>query len=34
MLCPQYNSNNIVKNGRTHYRKQRFKCLSFWTTIC
>lgn len=27
MLCPQCNSNKIVKNGRTHYAKQRFKCL-------
>jgi transposase-like protein len=27
MHCPKCNSNNIVKNGRTHYGKQRFKCL-------
>jgi transposase-like protein len=27
MPCPQCNSNNIVKNGHTHYGKQRFKCL-------
>jgi transposase-like protein len=26
MHCPKCNSNNIVKNGRTHYGKQRFKC--------
>jgi transposase-like protein len=26
MLCPQCNSKKIVKNGRTHYGKQRFKC--------
>ena len=26
MPCSQCNSNNIVKNGRTHYGKQRFKC--------
>ncbi|GAX39370.1 hypothetical protein NIES4075_03230 [Tolypothrix sp. NIES-4075] len=26
MHCPKCNSNNIVKNGRTHYGTQRFKC--------
>lgn len=26
MPCPQCNSKKIVKNGRTHYGKQRFKC--------
>ncbi|WP_089130517.1 IS1/IS1595 family N-terminal zinc-binding domain-containing protein [Tolypothrix sp. NIES-4075] len=26
MHSPKCNSNNIVKNGRTHYGKQRFKC--------
>ncbi|WP_375512130.1 IS1 family transposase [uncultured Nostoc sp.] len=26
MHCPQCNSKNIVKNGHTHYGKQRFKC--------
>ncbi|WP_375510409.1 IS1 family transposase [uncultured Nostoc sp.] len=26
MHCPKCNSNNIVKNGRTHHEKQRFKC--------
>lgn len=26
MHCPKCNSNSIVKNGRTHYGKQRFKC--------
>ncbi len=26
MHCPKCNSNNIVKNGCTHYGKQRFKC--------
>lgn len=28
MHCPKCNSNNIVKNGCTHYGKQRFKCKS------
>ncbi len=28
MLCPQCNSKKNVKNGRTHYGKQRFKCLN------
>ena len=28
MLCPQCNSEKHVKNGRTHYGKQRFKCLN------
>jgi transposase-like protein len=28
MHCPKCNSNNIVKNGRTHYGKQRFKCYN------
>ena len=27
MLCPRCNSNESVKNGLTHYGKQRFKCL-------
>ena len=27
MPCRWCNSNKIVKNGRTHYGKQRFKCL-------
>ncbi|WP_190944774.1 IS1 family transposase [Nostoc flagelliforme] len=26
MHCPKCNSNKIVKNGRTHYGTQRFKC--------
>ncbi|MFK0735035.1 MAG: IS1 family transposase [Gloeotrichia echinulata GP01] len=26
MNCPKCNSKNIVKNGHTHYGKQRFKC--------
>ncbi|WP_448270395.1 IS1 family transposase [Nostoc sp. DSM 114159] len=26
MHCPKCNSKNIVKNGHTHYGKQRFKC--------
>lgn len=26
MPCPQCHSQQIVKNGRTHYGKQRFKC--------
>ncbi len=26
MPCPRCNSKKIVKNGRTHYGKQRFKC--------
>lgn len=26
MSCPRCQSTNIVKNGRTHYGKQRFKC--------
>ncbi len=26
MNCPKCRSNNIVKNGHTHYGKQRFKC--------
>ena len=26
MHCPKCNSNNIIKNGCTHYGKQRFKC--------
>jgi len=26
MNCPKCNSNNIVKNGHTHYGKQRFRC--------
>ncbi len=26
MHCPKWYSNNIVKNGCTHYGKQRFKC--------
>ncbi|MFB2739598.1 IS1/IS1595 family N-terminal zinc-binding domain-containing protein [Umezakia ovalisporum] len=26
MYCPKCNSNKIVKNGRTRYGKQRFKC--------
>jgi hypothetical protein len=26
MNCPKCNSTEIVKNGRTHYAKQRFRC--------
>lgn len=26
MNCPKCNSSNIVKNGHTHYGKQRFRC--------
>lgn len=26
MPCPQCQSTKVVKNGRTHYGKQRFKC--------
>lgn len=26
MNCPECNSTQIVKNGRTHYGKQRFRC--------
>ena len=26
MNCPKCNSTEIVKNGRTHYGKQRFRC--------
>ena len=26
MLCPRCNSEETVKNGHTHYGKQRFKC--------
>lgn len=26
MPCPQCHSKTVVKNGRTHYGKQRFKC--------
>lgn len=26
MNCPKCKSNNIVKNGHTHYGKQRFRC--------
>jgi len=26
MNCPKCNSTNIVKNGLTHYGKQRFRC--------
>ena len=26
MSCPRCQSTNTVKNGRTHYGKQRFKC--------
>lgn len=27
MKCPKCDSKNKSKNGRTHYGKQRFKCL-------
>lgn len=26
MICPKCNATQIVKNGRTHYGKQRFRC--------
>lgn len=26
MDCPNCHSNNFIKNGRTHYGKQRFRC--------
>lgn len=28
MPCPCCQSTNVVKNGRTHYGKQRFKCAN------
>ncbi|WP_456297636.1 IS1/IS1595 family N-terminal zinc-binding domain-containing protein [Dactylococcopsis salina] len=34
MNCPKCNSSKFVKNGHTHYGKQRFRGAALWSTIC